>query len=264
VSVNFLRNQNLTNNRLAQALVRTAYPNGSICSVRRGPLKGLQFKVSPGMGFTYVWGIGVEQWEFRGLVRPGMCVFDIGANCGQSTLSLARMVGATGRVVAFEPIGHIFANLVFNLKLNPSLKVVPVCAAASGHNGRADFLFDSEFATQGHLALVEPDHALPNAKKISVRAIRLDDYMSENWPVPQFMKIDVEGGAGSVLGGAQTLIGLHRPTIYIELHGPEEQTAVGELLAKHGYKAQTLSGETIPDPAAGWFSPLVCKPSEQA
>jgi len=261
MGVNFLRNQHLTSSRLAQALVRTVYPNGSICWVRRGPLKGLQFKVSPGMGFTYAWGIGVEQWDFQKLVQPGMCVYDIGANCGQSTLSLAKMVGITGRVVAFEPVEQLFANLDFNLRLNPSLKVIPVSAAASSHNGRLDFLFDSELSTQGHLALVEPDHVLPNAKRISVRAIRLDDYMSENWPVPQFMKIDVEGGAGSVLDGAQTLIGLHRPTICIELHGPDEQQAVRELLTKYGYKAQTLSGAAIPDPTAGWFSPLVCKPS---
>lgn len=258
---NILRNQHLTSNRLAQALVRTVYPNGSICRVRRGSLKGLQFKVSPGMGFTYAWGIGVEQWDFRKLVQPGMCVYDIGANCGQSTLSLAKMVGMTGRVVAFEPVEQLFANLVFNLRLNPSLKVIPVGAAASSHNGRLDFFFDSEFATQGRIADVEPSHVLPNAMKISVRAVRLDDYMLEGWPMPQFMKIDVEGGAGSVLGGAQTLIGLHRPTIYIELHGPEEQNAVRELLTKFEYKAQTLSGEEIPEPTAGWFSPLVCKPA---
>ena len=74
------------------------------------------------------------------------------------------------------------------------------------------------------------------------------------------LKIDVEGGAGAVLAGAQTLLALHRTTIYIELHGPEEQKAVRELLAKSGYQAQTLSGEVVSDPTAGWFSPLVCKP----
>ena len=63
-----------------------------------------------------------------------------------------------------------------------------------------------------------------------MRGIRLDQYIWENWPPPQFLKIDVEGGAGAVLRGARSLIAHHRPTIYLELHGPEEQEAVRELL----------------------------------
>src|SRR5215213_3512112 len=107
-----------------------------------------------------------------GLVSPGMCVYDIGANSGQSTLSLARMVGAEGQVVAFEPVNHIFGNLVFNMKLNPSLRITPVCAAASSQSGQLAFQFDSELATQGRLASVESDSALVNATTISVLAIR--------------------------------------------------------------------------------------------
>jgi FkbM family methyltransferase len=189
-----------------------------------------------------------------------MCVYDIGANNGQSTLSLARIVGNHGRVVAFEPVDRIFANLAFNLKLNPSLQVTPICAAASNQSGQLDFQFDSKLTTQGHLVGVEPSYTLANATTISVRAVRLDDYTLEDWPSPQFLKIDVEGGAGAVLAGAQTLIARHRPTIYIELHGPEEQRAVRELLTKFEYRAQTLSGELVSDPTAGGFSPLVCKP----
>jgi FkbM family methyltransferase len=100
-------------------------------------------------------GSGLSNGSFL-LVRPGMCVYDIGANSGQSTLSLARMVGTEGQVVAFEPVDHMFTNLVLNVEMNPSLQVIPVCAAASNQSGRLDFQFDSELATQGHLVDVEP------------------------------------------------------------------------------------------------------------
>src|SRR5262249_19194069 len=136
-----LQNQIITSSRCTQALVRKLYPIGKICTIYRGPLKGLRFRVTQGMGFTYAWGIGVDQWQFEGIVRPGMCVYDIGANCGQSTLSLARAVGISGQVVAFEPVDSVFANLVFNMKLNPSLRVTPVCAAAHERSGQFDFLF---------------------------------------------------------------------------------------------------------------------------
>ena len=260
MNLNLLRNQNLTSTWIAQKLARAAYPNGKICRVHRGPSKGLRFRVAPNMGFTYAWGIGAEQWEFAKLVQPGMCVYDIGANCGQSTLSLGKLVGESGQVIAFEPVDPIFENLHFNLSLNPSLKVSSVCAAASQHTGFLKFLFDREAATQGHLVDCEPIYALPNARTLSVRAVRLDDYLIESWPAPQFIKVDVEGGASAVFAGAVNLLSQHRPVIYVELHGPEEQMAVRELVSKFGYEAKTLSGAVVEDPAAGWFSPLVCTP----
>src|SRR5262249_12486779 len=139
-------------------------------------LKGLRFKVAPGMGFTYAWGIGVEQWDFSQLIQPGMSVYDIGANCGQSTLHLAMLVGKSGRVVAFEPVASLFANMVFNLELNSLSQVTPVCAAASDRNGELNFLFNDAVATQGRLADVEPSYILSDAATISVPAVRLDSY----------------------------------------------------------------------------------------
>jgi FkbM family methyltransferase len=249
----------LASSRLIQAVTRQLYPFGSIRTVHRGPLKGLRYKVAPGMGFTYAWAWGVEQWDFSDLVRPGMCVYDIGANCGQSTLSLAKLVGHSGLVVAFEPVETNFAILASNIRLNPSLRVTPICAAASERNGPLDFLLDSNRPSQGRMSFVEPSYTLPQAKRMSVRGIRLDQYISEHWPPPQFLKIDVEGGAGAVLRGARSLIAHHRPTIYLELHGPEEQEAVRELLT-FGYVANMPSGLQVPNPTAGWFNPLICKP----
>src|ERR1700694_4896060 len=56
------------------------------------------------------------------LVRPGYVAFDIGANIGAHTLRLARGVGPTGRVFAFEPADSVFAKLKQNLALNPDLE----------------------------------------------------------------------------------------------------------------------------------------------
>jgi FkbM family methyltransferase len=259
--LNPLRNHKITSSWPAQAIIRKVYPVGKICTIRRGQLKGLRFRVSQGMGFTYAWGIGVEQWQFDGLVRSGMCVYDVGANCGQSTLSLARVVGPSGRVIAFEPVESVFADLSFNLNLNPALQVLPICAAAHEVSGRCDFIFRSDASTQGRLADCEPTNAIHDAETIAVRTVPLDNYRIEGWPIPQFLKIDVEGGAGSVLRGARNLISQCRPSIYIELHGPTEQKAVRDLLKTFRYKAQTLTGMEVADPAIGWSNPLLCIPA---
>lgn len=258
VRLRFLESGKVTRSSFFQAAARAIYPVGKICTVQRGPLRGLRFRVGPSMGFTYAWNMGVEHWDFGGLVVQGMCVYDIGANRGQSTLGLARAVGATGRVVAFEPVASIFDDLSFNAELNPSLQMTCVCAAVSVRSGEVDFRFDDNRSTQGRLLGTE--YVLPGAKIISVPAVRLDDYRSEGWPVPQFLKIDVEGGAGFVLRGAQSLITRHRPAIYVELHGFEERNELRDFLTTFRYKAQTMSGLEVPDPTAGPFSPLICNP----
>jgi FkbM family methyltransferase len=173
---------------------------------------------------------------------------------------LARLVGGSGLVVAFEPVETVYTNLAFNSGLNASLNITPVCAAACDRNGRSDFVFDEDRTTQGRLADVEPTYRLPAAKTISVRAVRLDEYSYEGWPPPSVLKIDVEGGAGAVLRGAHNLLSKYRPLIYIELHGPEEQRAAGHLLTQFRYRATTLSGSHVPDPTAKWASPLICTP----
>src|SRR5215471_2097686 len=44
-----------------------------------------------------------EQLLVRSLVKPGMTVFDIGANVGKYTKLFSQLVGPRGRVFAFEP-----------------------------------------------------------------------------------------------------------------------------------------------------------------
>ena len=63
------------------------------------------------------------EWEphelavLRHFVKPGMVVFDVGANIGVHTLTLAQLVGSGGAVHSFEPT-HVFERLQRNLRLN--------------------------------------------------------------------------------------------------------------------------------------------------
>src|SRR2546423_1295891 len=57
--------------------------------------------------------------QYEKLVKPGSTVIDIGANVGAHTLPFARLVGKSGRVVAFEPTKWAIGKLKRNLELNP-------------------------------------------------------------------------------------------------------------------------------------------------
>jgi FkbM family methyltransferase len=243
--------------------IRVAYPYGAIRKVRRGPLRGLRFVVRPAMAFTFAWR-RPDHWDwFQARVTPGMVIYDVGANRGQMALAFARAVGSSGKVISFEPVPMLFNDLKRNVDLNALAWVVPVEAAASDRTGQANFLFDPTFTTQGKLDGCEPSYVTSRQEQ-TVRTIALDDVAGKDYPMPQFLKIDTEGGAAKVLTGAQRVLQKARPSIYIEQHGPEEQRAVRDLIQSNGYSIRRLTGEVVQDPTAAWVNPLWCVPQERA
>ncbi len=72
----------------------------------RGLASGYRICVSPAENLGYLLGTYEPhlQRAIRQYVATGDTVYDIGANIGYVSLSLAKRVGSGGRVVAFEPI----------------------------------------------------------------------------------------------------------------------------------------------------------------
>jgi FkbM family methyltransferase len=58
------------------------------------------------------------------VLKPSDVVLDVGANIGSHTVPFAKLVGESGRVVAFEPQRLVFQNLCANLALNALRNVV--------------------------------------------------------------------------------------------------------------------------------------------
>ena len=246
-------------------LVRLAYPYGTVRRIMRGPLRGMHFTVRPAMGLSFAWGVDSMNWRWLGpCLKPGMCVYDIGSNRGQCAMFFAQAVGAAGTVVSFEPVPAIFDDLQYNLSLNSLRNVRSICAALSDRTGHELFAFNPATDTQGKLVACEPTYNNASATSIWVATLCLDELAGRDLPPPQFLKIDVEGGAGRVLQGAQRVLEEFQPEIYIELHGPEEQTAVRDYIQRAGYTLMTLSGALVADPTAGWYSPLSCRPLPSA
>jgi FkbM family methyltransferase len=211
------------------------------------------------MGYTYIWNLQGREWDWVRLVGRGERVYDIGANCGQSTLHLANAVGPKGAVVAFEPTPDNYQLLVRNIELNALGYVTPVCAAVSAADGVAQFQFDRRRPTIGRLSSANVD--LDDAEVLEVRQVTLDSYVKHGWPAPSFLKIDVEGGAAGVLEGGHELMKHCRPVIYIELHSLEEREAVRDLGARHDYRAFSVDGAPVEDPTAAHLTQLVCRPA---
>jgi FkbM family methyltransferase len=66
-----------------------------------------------------------------------MTVFDMGANVGCYTILASRLVGATGRVAAFEPLVRNLSYLHRHKELNRAENVQIVPFAVSNRSGVA-------------------------------------------------------------------------------------------------------------------------------
>ena len=173
----------------------------------------------------------------EGILGPGSVALDIGANLGVHSLTLAKLVGANGRVIAFEPTKFAYQKLCDNISLNPALAGrITACQVflTSGNQGAppADVysswpLYDRadvHSVLQGRLMPTEGAHGVP-----------LDAFLSDPQRVGRpltridFIKLDVDGHELEVLTGAKDSILRYRPTMLIEFAPYMQDEVEGRL-----------------------------------
>ena len=102
--------------------------------ILRGLASGYLICVSPAEHLSYLIGTAEPhlQRAIRKYVAPGDTVYDIGANMGYVSLSLAKRVGLSGQVIAFEPVPQNIDLLRTNIENNQLRNVQVFEVAASG------------------------------------------------------------------------------------------------------------------------------------
>jgi FkbM family methyltransferase len=165
--------------------------------------------------------------EFEKYVVPGSTALDIGAHIGSHTLTLARLVGPTGRVYAFEPQKKVFRELVFNLRLNEISHAIPLRFAVSSESGILEM--DPIRGADGQVGIGE------GGDKAEARTID-----SFNFSNVSLIKIDVEGHQLPVLEGAERTLRANHPVIIIEI-GREQRMETRHKLREYGYRVRRIA-----------------------
>lgn len=151
------------------------------------------------------------------VLKPGMCVVDVGANEGLFTLFFRKRVGPGGRVIALEPSERELIHLKRNLRINRFLDVDVVPLAVGDHVGRARLSL-AEAGHAGHNALGTP--AAPWVSvvdQVEVEVSTLDTLSdARNWPRIDLIKMDIEGSELRALRGADRLLARDRPMLLLE------------------------------------------------
>jgi FkbM family methyltransferase len=215
----------------------TLIPKSLPIRILQGRLRGMRWIAG---SHTHGCWLGSYEYEkrlaFERIVQPGQIVFDVGANVGFYTLLASVLVGPGGRVFAFEPIEQ---NLVFlrkHLSLNHALNVTVLAVAASDHKGTA--LFD----TSSGRAM----GSLGDGGSLRVDVITLDELIDTGeLPVPNYIKLDVEGAELRVLKGAAKLLAKHHPVLFVSIHSAELRSQCCEMLAGLEYELIPMGTHVI-------------------
>jgi FkbM family methyltransferase len=177
------------------------------------------------------WEPLLTRW-MRSALRPGDVVVDVGANAGYFTLLAATAVGATGRVVAIEPLSRTRKALEANLARNGAGNVRTVAAAVGASEGMVRFyraaVNNSESSTVPRRGL-ELEGEVPAAP---LRTLLTADEAART----ALVKIDVEGAEAEALRGmSQDSAWMpDRLRVVVEVHSHVlvmRGLSIGELIA---------------------------------
>ena len=183
----------------------------------------------------YFYGEHDERYEINNLVKilhAGDACWDIGANIGFYTCLFAKLVGNKGRIIAFEPVSATNDFLRSNIHLNNFGNVTVKQVALGDAPGHHRIFLESPDNAEGTVSLKTTTGE--HSEMIDIDAI---DNLSASLPVPDFIKIDVEGYQMKVLAGGEKFFSSHSPMIMAELRDKDRalMNDTHVFLRSHGY-----------------------------
>ena len=186
-----------------------AIPNDGVYRVDRGAIMELRMKDFIERSIYF------DAYEFlcRRIIlcylKPGSVFIDIGANVGYYSLLANARVGATGRVLSFEPTPVTVWQFKRNIRLNAARQIELFGVALSDKEGDVQ-LYCPIDETHGHASM--RNQGWQGTDNYTVPAKRLDDILPMDIEHIDLVKIDVEGAELLVFqGGGHTISNLKTP-----------------------------------------------------
>ena len=204
-------------------------------TILSGPARGMRINLH-GSAVAFATGTAEPRLQsaLTSELRPGATFFDIGANVGFMTLIAARLVGPSGRVLAFEPVPANAAAIRENVALNGIDWVEVHETAIARSTGNASLII-SDVSAFSRLATVNVPTGARESIEVPVTSI--DEFLAGGGhPAPDVVKIDVEGAELEVIEGMRRTLAEHHPVLLCEVH---------DLYAEYVGLMSSLAYETV-------------------
>ena len=178
---------------------------------------------------------------FCNLIRPGMTVCDIGANFGQHTIVMSKLVGPTGKVFAIEasPINSEYVRNTVTANKCDNVEVIQ-CGVWSNNTELTFSHVEDAEATSfcSNKDNIQEIESNPSCKYQTIQVSALDDLVTDDI---DFVKIDIEGAELFAMQGARNLL-VRKSPILMELNiytsktfMDVEITEIIDYMESHGY-----------------------------
>lgn len=147
-------------------------------------------------------------------LKEGDIALDIGANIGLQSLRMSKLVGASGKVIAFEPLPYLQEKFKKNSGLNKAQNIHLMPFALSDKEGNFTYLINESSWNQGTFSLGN----LNDGNTSCAVEVKIGDQLEEIKQLGRldFLKIDVEGFEFPVLKGLKSTLHKFKPRIILE------------------------------------------------
>lgn len=212
-----------------------------VMSIEDGPMRGIKLAASQHTSHAHINGTYERdvQEAIDSMVRPGDVCYDLGASIGYMTLLMARKAS---HVYSFEPAPHAIAEMKRHIAANSMQNVTIVPSPVSNEVREVRFcLTDGAYGS----AINDTETRWP---VLQLQTTTLNLFVKDH-PVPDFLKMDVEGEEGAVLDASGDLLAQRKTSICCEVHNREAARSVLGTLERFGYRVTLLDGTPakVPD-----------------
>ena len=168
----------------------------------------------------------------------GGVFIDVGAHIGKYTVTVARKIRDSGKVIAIEPEPFNFSLLSQNVVLNHLNNVILQNVACSVRDSKA-VLYVHEDCPTLHSFYINQ-----GLKKIEVNTVTLDTLI-KNLKIDRvdFIKIDVEAAETDVFRGAVSVLQSYHPQIIFEAYDEIALNQINKIISNFNYKIKKIDGK---------------------
>lgn len=190
----------------------------------------------------------------KDFVLNGLTIFDIGSHIGYHLMAFSVLVGEKGDVIGFEPNPFSLSRINKNLSENKCFTNVTIQNyAVSDISGICEFIYHKNieygYSSGSHInkANTPSDNQLYDSlgfEKKNVNSITLDDFLNDSkFPLPDIIKLDIEGAEHLALKGMNNLLKTKKPIVLIEVHSILNMLKICEYFTLLKYTISLLKEE---------------------
>jgi len=180
------------------------------------------------------------------IINSGDYCFDIGANCGEYSYYLSKIVGRTGKIISVEPYSKNIEVMESIFKTSKINNTIILNLALSDHQGKANLVIKrsnkfihGEAAYLNCAKITQEENTLYETVKVDtidniIKKLNISESRIS------FIKCDVEGSEYSVFKGGHYLLSKIRPIVLVEVWFSNRRERMLKLFKQYEYTQRYL------------------------